>query len=318
VNTNGKKLMLGYKVDAIDIKGSEKGEPVFFPMSHPNIFMCAKKKSGKTNLIYHLMRNIVGKDTKIYVFCSTANRDQTWKQLIKELENKGNEVVVYNGLYTTRMEGKRRRNVNQLKELIDTWQAEEKPKKPKKSRSAVKHGDGIIGGERPDALRIPRPYENTKVEMLGEGHIYHKLFKQQLGEVKRPTMETDDKPKRKRRSKKIYSERIVIFDDLSEQIKDPMIPALLKKNRHYKACCIVSSQFPNDIAPSARSQFDVVMAWAGHNANKVEVLRRMCDTDLDERQFLQVYKEATNEPYSFLYANCRDNELWKRFDIKLN
>ena len=297
--------MQGYKVDAIEIKGIEKGKPIFFPMSQPNIALIAKKKSGKSNLIYHLMRNIVGKKTKIYIFCSTANRDPTWKQMIKELENKGNDVEVYTSLYTTRMNGKRKQNVNRLEELVNSWIDEEKPKRKKKKTK---------GGSK-DEKRITNVFQRKiTFSDLPEHHIAHTLFPNK----EEPRKEKEKEPEKGRqRGGRIYSDKIIIFDDLSEQIKDPMIPALLKKNRHYKATCIVSSQFPNDITPSARSQFDIVMAWAGHNANKVEVIRRMCDTDLDEDEFYKVYKEATNEPYSFLYANCRDNELWKRFDQRL-
>ena len=299
--------MLGYKVDAIDIRGGEKGKPVFFPMSHPNIFLTAKKKSGKSNLIYHLMRNIVGKNTKIYVFCSTANRDQTWKQMIKELEDKGNDVTVYTSLYRTDQKGKRKQNVNQLEELINSWTDEEKPRKKKKG----------AGKKKDKQKERPTSVFDRKITFadLPENHIAHSLFRK--AEVNPDPPKKDKETKVGGASRKIYSDKIVIFDDLSEQIKDPLIPALLKKNRHYKATCIISSQFPNDIAPSARSQFDIVMAWAGHSPNKVEVIRRMCDTDLDEGEFYRIYKEATNESYSFLYANCRDNELWKRFDERL-
>ena len=296
--------MLGYKVDAIDVRGSEKGEPVFFPMSHPCIMYVGKKKSGKSNLIYHLMRNIVGKDTKIYIFCSTALKDATYKQMITELE-KNNEVSVYNSLYRTETNGKRKKQVNQLKELIDSWQ-EDKPRKKKKKKEK----------EEKKAPEVFQPFSNLKPEMLGEGHLYHKIFKQQVGGEK-PAVETDNKPKRKRRSKKIYSDKIVIFDDLSEELRDPMIASFLKKNRHYKATCMISSQHI-DINPGARANIDILFAFKAISPAKVEILRRVADSDLDEKEFYNIYKEATNEPYSFLYANCRDNELYKRFDERLH
>jgi len=300
--------MLGYKVDGIDIKGSEKGEPVFFPMSHPNIMNIGMKKSGKSNLIYHLLRNIVGKNTKIYIFCSTANRDRTYIQMIKELEGKGNEVSVYNSLYRTEMNGKRKKQVNQLKELIDIWDAEIKPSKKKKKKTKEM--------DTSEDYEIANPYTYSSPDQLGEGHLYHKLFKQQVGGEK-PAMETDKKPKRQRRSKKIYSDKIVIFDDLSEELRDPYIASFLKKNRHYLATCIISSQHI-DISPGSRSNIDILFAFKGISPGKVEILRRVADSSLDEKEFYNIYKEATNEPYSFLYANCRQNELYKRFDERLH
>jgi len=297
----------GYKVDAIDIKNKPKGDPVFFKTKYSNCCLVSKKRSGKTNMIYHIMRNIVGQNTDIYIFCSTARRDKTWIQMIEELKKKGNNVVVYDGLYDTVMNGKRRTTVNNLKQLMDTFKEEEGEEENKKEKKKKK--DKQEGGNH----RLFKPYErNISWDMLEQNHPARRLFPN-LQIIKR---EETPKPKEKRKTKsrKLYPEKILILDDLSDQIKDPIIPAVLKVNRHYKMVCLLSTQFPNDIRPSARSQFNQLFTWKGHSPQKVEVLRRMCDTNLDEDEFYELYKEATAEPYGFMYCDIDDGKIYKNFD----
>ena len=55
---------------------------------YANIFCCSKKKTGKTSVIAKLIMNFVGKDTKVYLFSSTAFIDPTYKCLGKWLDAK--------------------------------------------------------------------------------------------------------------------------------------------------------------------------------------------------------------------------------------
>ena len=45
---------------------------------------------------------------------------------------------------------------------------------------------------------------------------------------------------RKKKKEPVY---IVIFDDLSSELKDKAVPYFMKRNRHFKALCILSSQY---------------------------------------------------------------------------
>lgn len=304
--------MEDFKVDLIDVKGKSSGKNPLFDVLYPNIFLCAKKHSGKTMLIYNMLRKVVGKNTDLYIFCSTATRDPTWKQMIEEFEGKGNKVEVFDGIYDSKMVGKVKRNFNNLEMLIKSFtKDDEKPKKKSKKskeKPVKQKGEG----------RIPKPYERiiTK-EMLGEGHIHNLLFKNVIRteEVSQDGEgETPKKPQKPNRKGIMYPDKIIIFDDLSEQIKDTYISALLKKNRHFKSMVIVSTQFPNDLPPSSRSQFDYVFCWGGHNAKKQNVIRRMCDTNIDEDEFSKLYHEATKEKYNFLLCDCRNNQFRKNFN----
>ena len=62
--------------DTRPVKGSE-----LFPELYANIFLCAKKNSGKSSVIYNIIDKCSGRDTKILAFVSTIHKDNAWKQI---------------------------------------------------------------------------------------------------------------------------------------------------------------------------------------------------------------------------------------------
>ena len=58
---------------------------------YPNIFLVAKKKSGKSSVVNMLVKERACKDTKVHIFCSTVFIDDTYIELMKWLDKKGIE-----------------------------------------------------------------------------------------------------------------------------------------------------------------------------------------------------------------------------------
>lgn len=75
-----KKKTLGYKL---------------IPQMYSNIFLCAKKRSGKTTVINEILNKCTSKRTKIVFFVSTINKDKTYKEIKKKLKKRGNEVLCF-------------------------------------------------------------------------------------------------------------------------------------------------------------------------------------------------------------------------------
>lgn len=90
-------------VRAIPQTGGGETRPILgadlFPEPYANIFLCAKKKSGKTSTVYHILKNCVGKNTKIYIFCSTVFKDKSYRTIIDYFTKKNIEVNFYTSLY---------------------------------------------------------------------------------------------------------------------------------------------------------------------------------------------------------------------------
>ncbi len=58
-----------------------------FPELYANIFMCAKKKSGKTNAIFEILQHCVNKTTTVFIFSSTNEKDHNWLHIKKWLSD---------------------------------------------------------------------------------------------------------------------------------------------------------------------------------------------------------------------------------------
>jgi hypothetical protein len=82
------------KVDLSKVKGCD-----LFPELYANIFLIAKKKSGKSNVIAHILKNCVGKNTTVVIFASTFYRDDVWKAIEKWLKENKIEYIAYTSIY---------------------------------------------------------------------------------------------------------------------------------------------------------------------------------------------------------------------------
>lgn len=75
------------------------------------MFICARKKSGKSSLINLITQKCIDKRTVVWVFCSTYQIDPTWKTIISNLENKNICVNAFDSIF----DGK----VNQLDLILN-------------------------------------------------------------------------------------------------------------------------------------------------------------------------------------------------------
>ncbi len=48
------------------------------PLMFANIFVCGRKGSGKTTVVFNLLKNCTDKDTKVIIFANTINSDSNW------------------------------------------------------------------------------------------------------------------------------------------------------------------------------------------------------------------------------------------------
>jgi hypothetical protein len=76
--------------DITDVKGKE-----LFPNNLSNIFICARKRSGKSSLIGNILRKMADKRTTVVIFSSTNQIDPCWINIKDMLEKKGIAVISY-------------------------------------------------------------------------------------------------------------------------------------------------------------------------------------------------------------------------------
>jgi hypothetical protein len=244
------------------IRGSD-----LFPEIYCNVFICARKKSGKSSLIWKILKESVGRDTKIVIFAATARKDATYKHIIDYFEKKGNDVEVYLSI----TDGKEDR----LSTIIEGLLTQEPPEEQ---------------SEEPPPPPPPNPF-------------------------KFGTEEEEEKKKRPpRKETKLAPEIIFVFDDLSSELRAKSVTSLMKSNRHYKSKVILSSQWPNDLEPSALKQLDYCILFGGHERKKLEKLHTDLDLKIKLEDFIAMFREITKAQYNFLYIDVINECFRKNFN----
>ena len=165
------------------IKGNE-----LFPCLYNNIFICARKNSGKTTLIFNIIKQCCDKNSTVIIFSGTHYSDSSYQYIKDYMKYKKIPSMFFDSINN----GK----INQLEEVISGIKAEDIPddKEPtieeKKSREEIqkmKHVQRILGNE-----------EKEQVE------------------------------KKPRKPKKICPKYLIIFDDLSSELRSKSVVMLLK------------------------------------------------------------------------------------------
>ena len=121
-----------------------------------------------------------------------------------------------------------------------------------------------------------------------------------------------EEEKVERKTKKKAPKYIIVIDDMSNATRDPSIARLLKVHRHLKASVYISSQNCNDIVPAAWRQLDYLLIFGGFSTNipKLEDIHKNMDLPIDFDKFVSIYRDATSEPYHFLW--CDKNGTFRK------
>jgi len=246
-------------VRRVPLQEDEDTRPVkganLFPEIYSNIFLCAKKKSGKTSALFSILKRCAGPKTRIIAFCSTLHKDPSWATIQMWAEHKDLPFVGHTSLKEDK------------EDLLD---------------------DLITGLEKA---------ENSDKKKLAT------------------LLDSDDEEEEQERRPKYRSpEYIIILDDLSTELKSTSVTALLKKNRHFKAKIILSSQYLNDLLPAARKQLDYFILFKGHPRAKIDEIHRDASIAIPQEEFYNLYKFATEEPWSFLYVDTVKGEFRRNFN----
>ncbi len=273
--------------DKRPIRGFDLCEEVY-----ANIFLCARKKSGKTSALFKIMKECVGKKTIIIIFCSTVYKDKNWIEIRKYFEKKGMELRIYTSIYEN--------GEDQLSNLIEDLKLDAKEDEDRKKG----------GGKKEEKIKVDRCDD-----------ILHRLTNMHLrasgrGAEADDDSEEEEKEKKPKKSKYLEPEYMIIFDDLSSELKSRPLLSLLKFNRHFKAKLIISSQWLHDLLPESRKQIDLFCIFKGFPEDKLALIYKDCDSSIPFDMFFKIYKKATVKPHSFLYIDTRSDEFRRNFDCK--
>jgi len=92
---------------------------------------------------------------------------------------------------------------------------------------------------------------------------------------------------------------------------------LTVRERHYKSKVIVSTQWPNDLPPDARKQFDFFLLFKGHSKEKMEELFNDMGINIPFEEFYKIYQQVTAKKYQFFYVNQHTCEMRENFNKQI-
>lgn len=133
-----KKIKLPSEIEYEKFRGIELITP------YTNTFAVAKKHSGKTTVINHLLKNTIDENTKVYIFCSTVYNDPSYKAIVDWFQKKGIDYELFTSIIENR--------VDHLKVIVDqlVLQAEQKllleqmPVSDKPELDHLPYGVGVV------------------------------------------------------------------------------------------------------------------------------------------------------------------------------
>lgn len=265
---------------------------------YSNVFLCARKKSGKTTCIYNLLKNCIGKyidgeKTKIIFFVGTLNKDDSYKEIFKYLDDNDYEYEKYTSLKDD--------NGN---DILDEF---------------IKNEDRLLlemelQKEKEKLDKLKKKDKNTQKTYIDPELKYSiKMVKNDDDEIKIKI--------KKKRPKKIAPKYIIIFDDLSNEIRNnQFVRKLVKENRHFKSKVFISSQSIYDLYPDAREMIDVFILFKNIEEKKLKDIYDKIQCDLNEKTFMTLYNNATGDKNKrdFFYIDTNNCKYRKNFDIELS
>lgn len=301
-------------------EGKPDNRPVLgyelFPEPYANIFLCARKKSGKTVVIQKIIRECALPNfTTIIAFCSTLHKDSNWQNIMKYCKK---HHIKFEGMSSLK-EGK----IDYLKLFIETLQREGEEKdldESSEEENPPLHPMRKKTTNFFDSESSEDEDEEKYYEVVGKGN---KVAQFQYGitepeDVKINPQKIFDSSASQSSMKKLPKfkapEYMLIFDDLSDEIKSPSLIALLKKNRHYKMKCIMSSQYPNDLKPESLMQMDYWLLFKNISVDKLQKVKKDSALTIDFDLLEKIYHDATKDPFGFLYIDTQLEQYRKNFD----
>ena len=268
-----------------------------FPEPYCNIFLCARKKSGKTTTIGTILKHCANEDTMVIIICSTIDMDPDWIAIQELLDERDIPFIKWTSI-------KDEEGNDRIKELLTHWKREQEEEAKALEEELDEDGE-------PKEHDWADPKEGEE-KVYDFGFTPGQLWTPEgdKGEEEQ-TEQEEEKPKE---SKYRVPQYIFVFDDASSDLKNPSIKEFLKVNRHSKSKVILSSQYVKDILPEQCKQLDYWLVYQGHTEEVLKKIHKDADLHIDFNQFVKLYNDATKDKYCFLYIDARTGSFRKCFD----
>ena len=121
---------------------------------------------------------------------------------------------------------------------------------------------------------------------------------------------------KEQKHKDLYQILIVIddfADDTNFTRKSQLLHQLYIRGRHYMISTITSTQVYKQISPIVRKNMTHLFIYRLRNYADLQAIVEEMSAVYDPKTLLQIYHEAIDEPYAFLYINLMQRDKSKLF-----
>ena len=244
-----KKINDGIRIKPVKVPllAPSKQQNIFPDSRWINCYILSKKRSGKTTLIYNIVKQMMknDKDLLVFIFAPTAHCDPIYIKL------------------------------------------QEPPKKKKQVEPSnfmvkVLHQDDHV--VLPSRVVADDTLDNIK-DLLEH----------------RETPGNSD------------NDIVIIVDDMSTDMRKPIIDKLCKRGRHTHSWNLISTQYYADLCPSSRKQIDWFICFDGETPESLQEIHHDTGIKLPFLKFYELYLDATSEKYSPFVVDIRNGRFMKGF-----
>ena len=127
--------------------------------------------------------------------------------------------------------------------------------------------------------------------------------------------------KSKKDTKKLFSILIIIDDHADDPVfsrKSTLLHSLFTRGRHSGISTIVSTQKFSALHPIIRVNATELIVFRLRNYQDLAMFLEEISALIDKKSLLEIYRIATDEPYSFLYVNLTAKKRNDLFMVKFN
>ena len=234
---------------------------------YSNVFLCAKKNSGKTTTIFNILKKCADKETILDLFVSTIEKDRSWIQIVKYFQNKG--CVVNSNISTVGDNGE-----DLIRDIIDT--PIEFTDSESESSSDSDYGYLEIGRDEAESKKEIKKVKKRKKKKMAQKRI---IVLDDIGhELKKPSIDQLLKVNRHQHCKTLLSSQYL--NDLSpmarRQIDCWLLFGGLKKNKLEQVVrdCDTRLEY---------NKFEQVYKFC--TSGKYDFMTLNCDTDTYRKNF---------------------------------
>lgn len=281
------------KVVPIPVPKGNKHPPIPQPLLMDHEFtlgLIAPKGCGKTTMICNLLMFYKNYFHNILIFSPTINSDDKWDYI------KDKDLIVEN---------------TPLKKFIK--ELEDKKKKENHIVETPAEPTGLEG------LVNQKDFFESKIS---EDNFFTAYSDGRLEEIVAEQKTVIDLLKKHGKPKHLANRILVIFDDLVGSslfagTKGAFFTGLNTRHRHYSMSMMMVSQGYKEIPKTVRTNWTAIIVFGIGNEKEIEVIYEEFGMKLKSKDWLEMYRYATDDEYGFLYLNLfKPNGLkvMKNFD----